>query len=68
MLFFSATHQEPTLAEKLESWASYIEGPIEAVELDCGHRQMLLPKPLEKLAPAISDRMAAAAEAVKSPA
>jgi thioesterase domain-containing protein len=58
MLFFSASRQEPTLAEKLESWASFIDGPIEAVELDCGHRQMLLPEPMIKLAPAISDRLA----------
>ena len=33
MLFFSASRQEPTLTEKLESWASFIDGPIEAVEL-----------------------------------
>ncbi len=66
MLFFSATQQPPTLAKKLESWASYVDGPIEAVELDCGHRQMLLPEPLEKLAPAITSRMALAADAVKS--
>ena len=58
MLFFSATRQEPTLAEKLESWAAYVDGPIEAVELDCGHRQMLLPEPMVKLAPKISNRMA----------
>ncbi|HEY3906721.1 MAG TPA: alpha/beta fold hydrolase [Streptosporangiaceae bacterium] len=68
MLFFSATHQEPTLAEKLESWAAYVDGPIEPIELDCGHRQMLLPEPMGKLAPAISAAMALAAETVKSPA
>jgi thioesterase domain-containing protein len=57
MLFFSATRQEPSLAEKLESWMSFVDGPIEAIELDCGHRQMLLPEPLAKLAPAISNAM-----------
>jgi len=66
MLFFSATGQEPALAEKLESWASFVDGPIEAVELDCGHRQMLLPEPMKRLAPAISNRMAQAAQAIKS--
>jgi thioesterase domain-containing protein len=57
MLFFSAIRQEPSLAEKLESWMSFVDGPIEAIELDCGHRQMLLPEPLAKLAPAISNAM-----------
>lgn len=58
MLFFSAAGQEPSLAEKLESWACYVDGPIEPVELDCGHLQMLLPEPMVKLAPAISAAMA----------
>jgi thioesterase domain-containing protein len=63
VLFFSARRHEPTLAEKLENWASFVDGPIEAIELDCGHRQMLLPEPLLRLAPALSKRMARAAMA-----
>jgi thioesterase domain-containing protein len=63
VLFFSARRHEPTLAEKLENWASFVDGPIEAIELDCGHRQMLLPEPLLRLAPALSQRMARAAMA-----
>lgn len=60
MLFFSAARNEPTLAEKLENWASFVNGPIEVVELDCDHRQMLLPEPMLRLAPALSNRMARA--------
>ncbi len=60
MLFFSAIRHEPTLAEKLDSWGSFVEGPVEAVELDCDHRQMLLPEPMARLGPALSDRMARA--------
>ena len=67
MLFFSATRNPPTLAEKLESWESFVDGPIEAVELDSGHRQMLLPEPIARLGPALSNGMARAAAAIKSP-
>lgn len=66
MLFFSATGEEPTLAEKLEGWTSYLSGPIEAVELECGHRQTLLPEQMTKVAPAISRQMARASQAIKS--
>ena len=38
MLFFSAVRNPPALAEKLETWRSFVDGPIEAVELDCDHR------------------------------
>lgn len=58
LLFFSAARNEPSLAEKLNNWGSFVDGPIEAVELDCHHRYMLLPEPVAKLGPAISDRMA----------
>jgi thioesterase domain-containing protein len=63
LLFFSAAHNEPTLAEKLNNWGSFIEGPIEAVELDCHHRYMLLPEPVARLGPALSDRLAQIADA-----
>jgi len=67
VLFFSATRNEPSLAEKLESWQSFVDGPIEAVELDCDHRHMLLPEPIARLGPALSDRLARAAAAITAP-
>ncbi len=63
LLFFSASQNEPTLPEKLDSWRQFIDGPIEAVELDCHHRFMLLPEPAASLGPALSARLARAAEA-----
>lgn len=67
LLFFSATRNPPGLAEKLERWRSFVDGPIEAVELDCDHRYMLLPEPLARLGPALSDRLARAAAAGPAP-
>ncbi len=66
LLFFSAARNGPKLVRKLENWAAFVEGPIDAVELDCDHRQMLLPEPMALLAPALSNRMARAAAAAKS--
>jgi thioesterase domain-containing protein len=63
LLFFSATRNPPGLAEKVASWQSFVDGPIEAVELDCDHRYMLLPGPMARLGPALSDALARAAEA-----
>jgi thioesterase domain-containing protein len=68
VLFFSATRNPPSLAEKLESWQRFVEGPIEATELDCGHRQMLEPEPVVRLGPVLSARLARAAAALGSPA
>jgi thioesterase domain-containing protein/peptidoglycan/xylan/chitin deacetylase (PgdA/CDA1 family) len=68
MLFFSATRNPPTLAEKLERWRPFVDGPVEAVELDCDHRYMLLPAPMARLGPALSDRLARAAAASTAPA
>jgi thioesterase domain-containing protein len=67
LLFFSAARHEPSLAEKVRSWEPFIDGQVEAVELDCDHRRMLLPEPMTRLGPALSDRMARAAAANKSP-
>ncbi|MGE5828636.1 MAG: alpha/beta fold hydrolase [Micromonosporaceae bacterium] len=67
LLFFSATRNQPTLAEKLDSWRPYLDGPIEAVELDCRHREMLLPEPIAQLGPALSERLTRAAAALTSP-
>jgi thioesterase domain-containing protein len=67
MLFFSATRNPPGLAEKLENWRPFVDGPIEAVELDCDHRYMLLPGPMARLGPALSDRLARAAAASTAP-
>ncbi len=66
LLFFSASRNPPALAEKLESWRSFVDGPIEVVELDCDHRQMLLPEPMTRLGPALSERMARADVAAKT--
>ena len=63
LLFFSATRNPPGLAEKLEGWRSFVDGPIEAVELDCDHRYMLLPEPIARLGPALSDQLARATAA-----
>jgi thioesterase domain-containing protein/peptidoglycan/xylan/chitin deacetylase (PgdA/CDA1 family) len=67
MLFFAASRNEPTLPEKIDSWRPFVDGPIEAVELDCDHRQMLLPAPMARLGPALSERMARAAAAAQTP-
>jgi thioesterase domain-containing protein len=61
LLFFSATRNPPGLAEKLENWRPFVDGPIEAVELDCHHRNILLPEPMHRLGPALSERLARAA-------
>ena len=68
MLFFSATRNPPTLAEKLERWRPFVDGPVEAVELDCDHRYMLLPAPMTRLGPALAHRLARAAAASTVPA
>ncbi len=67
LLFFSATQNPPGLAEKLERWRPFVDGPFEAVELDCDHRYMLLPEPIARLGPALSDRLARAAAASTVP-
>jgi thioesterase domain-containing protein len=54
MLFFSATRNPPALAGKLEIWQGYVDGPIEAVELDCDHRFMLVPGPIARIGPALT--------------
>ena len=44
-----------------ETWRSFIDGPIEAVELDCDHRLILLPEPLARIGPALTGQLARAA-------
>jgi thioesterase domain-containing protein/peptidoglycan/xylan/chitin deacetylase (PgdA/CDA1 family) len=61
LLFFSATRNPPTVAEKVEIWRTFVDGPIEAVELDCDHRYMLLPEPIARIGPALTDALARAA-------
>jgi thioesterase domain-containing protein/peptidoglycan/xylan/chitin deacetylase (PgdA/CDA1 family) len=63
LLFFSATRNPPTLAEKLEIWGQYVDGPAEAVELDCDHRYMLLPEPVARIGPALTAALARATAA-----
>lgn len=61
MLFFSCTSNPPGLAEKLETWRSFVDGPIEAVELDCDHRHMMLPEPVARIGPALTGQLARSA-------
>lgn len=58
LLFFSATRNPPTLAEKVEGWRLFVDGPIETVELDCDHRYMLLPEPAARIGPALAESLA----------
>jgi thioesterase domain-containing protein len=67
VLFFSSTRNPPGLAEKLADWRSFVDGPIGAVELDCDHRYMLLPEPMARIGPALSERLARAAGASMVP-
>jgi thioesterase domain-containing protein len=60
MLFFSCLSDSLSLAEKLETWRSLIDGPIEAVELDCDHDHILLPEPVARMGPALSGQLARA--------
>jgi thioesterase domain-containing protein len=61
MLFISCISNPPGLAEKLETWRSFVDGPIETVELDCDHRHMLLPEPVAQIGPALTEQLARAA-------
>jgi thioesterase domain-containing protein len=61
LLFFSAAQNPPTLAEKLDNWHTFVDGPIDAVELDCDHRHMLLPELIPQVGPALSEHLARAA-------
>jgi thioesterase domain-containing protein/peptidoglycan/xylan/chitin deacetylase (PgdA/CDA1 family) len=67
LLFFSATRNPPTVAEKVEIWRAFVDGPIEAVELDCDHRYMLLPEPVARIGPALSGALARATAATTAP-
>ena len=61
MLFFSCLSDPHELAERLETWRSFVDGPIEVVELDCDHNHILLPEPVAQIGPAISAELARAA-------
>jgi thioesterase domain-containing protein len=63
LLFFSATRNPPGLAEKLDSLRQRVDGPVEALELDCDHRYMLLPELARRIGAAVSGGLARAAEA-----
>ena len=60
MLFFSCVSNPPGLAEKLQTWRSFVDGPIEAVELDCDHRLILLPEQVARIGPALTGQLARA--------
>jgi thioesterase domain-containing protein/peptidoglycan/xylan/chitin deacetylase (PgdA/CDA1 family) len=67
LLFFSACQNDPPLAEKLDNWRPFVDAPMEAIELDCNHRHMLLPEPVARLGPALSDALGRVDAAIKSP-
>ena len=58
MLFLSCIASPPRLAEKLEAWRPFVDGPIEAVELDCDHDHILLPEPVARMGPALCEQLA----------
>jgi thioesterase domain-containing protein len=61
VLFFSCAGNPPGLAQKLAAWRPLVDGPIEAVELDCDHDHILLPEPVARMGPAITGQLARAA-------
>jgi thioesterase domain-containing protein len=63
MLLVSATRNPPGLAEKIDDWRAFVDGPIEAVEVDCDHRHMLLPEPAGRIGPALSGALGRATAA-----
>jgi thioesterase domain-containing protein/peptidoglycan/xylan/chitin deacetylase (PgdA/CDA1 family) len=67
LLYISATRNPPELARKLDVWRPLVSGPIEAVEVDADHRYMLLPEPMARIGPALSDALARAASARSMP-
>jgi len=48
----------PEPAEKMATWRSFVDGPIETVELDCEHNQILLPASVMRIGPAVSGELA----------
>ncbi len=58
MLFFSASRNDLSLDVLLENWRQYLDGPIQAIELDCDHQYMLLPQIVSQIGPELSDAMA----------
>ncbi len=67
LLLVSAIRNPPSVAEKVETWRSFVDGPIDAIELDCDHRHMLLPHLMPRLGPAISAALARAAATTAAP-
>jgi thioesterase domain-containing protein len=58
LLFFAAGRNDLGLDELLENWRQYLDGPIQAIELDCAHQYMLLPQIVSQIGPELSDAMA----------
>jgi thioesterase domain-containing protein len=57
LLFCSAIQTPPDLADKLAGWRQYVDGPIEAIELNCRHRHLLLPEPISAIGAALTERL-----------
>jgi thioesterase domain-containing protein len=58
MLFISCISNGPPLAEKVEAWRAFVDGPIATVELDCDHSHLMLPEPVAQFGPALSEQLA----------
>ena len=67
LLFISATRDSRELAEKVKTWRLFVDGPIETFEVDCDHRDMMLPEPVVQIGPALTQRLARVAAAQAAP-
>ena len=57
VLFVAATRSAPSTEEKLAAWRRHADGPIDAIEVDCRHDHMLLPKPIARIAAVVTGRL-----------
>jgi len=58
LLLISSTQNPPGLAEKIATWRSFVDGPIDAIEVDVDHRRMMLPEPAARIGAALSAQLA----------
>lgn len=58
---YSEHQQSAGAGAETGNWRSFVDGPIESVELDCDHRLMLLPEPVARIGPTLTERLARAA-------
>jgi thioesterase domain-containing protein len=68
LLLVHCASTPPEPAEKLKTWGSFVDGPIEVLELDCDHNQILLPDSVARIGPALSAQLARSAAVAVPPA